>query len=111
MKISELRQIIKEEIADALGSKPSFRALDDVAKKLKAAVDSGEIKVHTLISEPVQGATPSSIQNDGFKYGAYGISENWGALAGILGLDIDDDDAIDYVIDTLRNKKLIHLEW
>ena len=111
MKISELRQIIKEEIADALGSKPSFQDLDDIAKELKAAVDSGEIKVHTLISEPVQGATPSSIQNDGFKYGAYGIYENWGALARILGLNLDDDDAIDYVIDTLRNKKLIHLEW
>ena len=101
MKISELRQIIKEEIEDVLGSKPSFQKLDDIAKELKAAVDSGEIKVHTLISEP----------EDEFAYGAYGIYENWGALARILGLNLDDDDAIDYVIDTLRNKKLIHLEW
>ena len=101
MKISELRQIIKEEIADALGSKPSFQDLDDIAKELKAAIDNDDIKVHTLISEP-EGE---------FTYGAYGIEENWGALARILGLNLDDDDAIDYVIDTLRNKKLIHLEW
>ena len=111
MKISKLRQIIKEEIANALGSKPSFQDLDDIAKELKAAVDSGEIKVHTLISEPVQGATPSSIQGDGFKYGAYAVEEAWGPVSRALGLNIDDYDAMDYVIDTLRNKKLIHLEW
>ena len=118
MKISELRQIIKEEIADALGSKSSFQDLDNIAQKLKASVDSDD-PLSITVNPPtkIDGKMYYGIEQDDperfneFKYGAYAVKEAWGPISRVLGLESDDYDAIDYVIDTLRNKKLIHLEW
>lgn len=122
MKISELRQIIKEEIADALSNSgmPNNleRELDNIAKKLKASIDSNDrFSITVLPPTKLDGKMYYGIEQDDperfneFKYGAYAVKEAWGPVARVLGLESDEYDVIEHVIDTLRDKKLIHIEW
>ena len=122
MKISELRQIIKEEIADALSNSgmPNNleRELDNIAKKLKASIDSNDrLSITVLPPTKLDGKMYYGIEQDDperfneFKYGAYAVKEAWGPVARVLGLESDEYDVIEHVIDTLRDKKLIHIEW
>ena len=122
MKISELRTIIKEEIAGALSDSgmPNNleKELDNIAKKLKASVDSDDrLSITVLPPTEIDGKMYYGIEQDDperfneFKYGAYAVEEAWGPVSRVLGLEFDEYDAIDHTMKVLRDKKLIDLEW
>jgi hypothetical protein len=99
-------------------SPPSTSNLEQLAKKIKASIDSNDrfsIYVSKVISEPRSEKNPEGE----FKYGSYAV--RGGAadyIAKMLGLDFEGEGygestytTIDKVMEALRTKKLIDLEW
>lgn len=105
----------------SLNENYSNKELDDIAKKIRASLDSNDR--FTMMAIPptkIDGKMYYGIEKDDpkrfkeFKYGAYAVMEPWVELAHILNLDPDDsktDDIIDDVVSNLRKKKLIYIEW
>ena len=121
MNISELRTIIKEEIANRLEvineEEEMISNLEKFAIALKKSIDSNDrftIRVDKVISEPRSDKNP----NAEFKYGSYVIREPWVTIANMLGLDFEGEEdgkdtynMINKLMKSLRAKKLIHLDW
>lgn len=98
--------------------------LERFAVALKKSIDSNDrFTIRPIPPMRIDGKMYYGIEKDDperfnqFKYGSYVVEESWGVIANILGLvegegyGKDTYDTIDKLMVSLRDKKLIDLEW
>ena len=99
--------------------------LEKFAIALKKSIDSNDrFTIRPIPPMRIDGKMYYGIEKDDperfnqFKYGSYAVEEPWGVIANMLGLDFEGEgygkdtyDTIDKLMVSLRDKKLIDLEW
>lgn len=117
-KATDIEFGMNEDLSDSGMPNNLEKELDNIAKKLKASVDSDDrLSITVLPPTKLDGKMYYGIEKDDperfnqFKYGAYAVKEAWGPVSRILGISFDDFDKMDKIVSALRAKKLIDLEW